>query len=332
VGVSEPRAGLRALERALAKARRRDAARCLALGASVGALVGAVVLGPLGPAAAAGCIGLGALGALARRSSFGALARRADVVGATDDAIACAWDHRQEDAPILVAQRARAVTSLVALPVGLVVPRPSPLWALAWMPLLWAVFAGSAGLQGPLRTDPDAEEGAQVASARADGPDAAAEAPERSSGGLVEPEGANAVESAPPAASRAAPSAPDAGADAGAPPPESAPPVAPSVQGAGAGQEASDTLGPSARALERSPSSQPRAAPDPLILPRGEGRAQGLPAESEAAAPFPRALLPGDDVWAAPGQAHPARWSGVVARYFAQPGTGRAQGGEHGGE
>jgi len=330
VSVAEP--GSRTLERALSEARARDASRCVAIGASLGALAGAVVHAPLGLAGVVGCIGLGALGALARRSSFGALALRADVVGATDDAIACAWDHRQEDTPILVAQRARAVRSLGALPAERVVPRPSTAWALAWTPLVWTLWMDGGAPTESRRPDPGEDDAALVARAQADGPDAAAEAPERSFGSAVDPEAQTAAESAPPPALRAAPSAADAGAEADAPPPESAPPVAPSVEGSGAGQEASDTLGPSARVLERSTPAQPRPEGERLILPRGEGRAEGLTAEAGAAAPVPRALLPGDDVWAAPGQAHPARWSAVVSRYFAQPGGGRAQGDEHVGE
>jgi hypothetical protein len=325
-------AGSRTLERALAKVRARDASRHVALGASLGALAGAVVHGSLGLVGAVGCIGLGVLGGFGRRSSFAALARRVDVVGSTDDAIACAWDHRHEDAPVLVAQRARAVTTLGALPAARVVPRLSTAWALAWTPLVWVVWIEHGAPSGSQRSDPRADEAAQVARAQADGPDAAAEAPERSFGSAVDPEASTATEPAPPPTLRAAPSAADAGAEAGAPPPASAPPVAPSVQGAGAGQEASDTLGDSARTLERVPTSRAPAQGEPLILPRGEGRAEGLSTEAGAAAAAPRALLPGDDVWAAPGQAHPARWSAVVSRYFAQPGNGRAQGDQHVGD
>lgn|GEM_PF-6951275 len=311
-------AGERELRSALSSLARRDLAVRAFVGAASGSALGcglAALVGRPGWILVSACAG--ALIGAARRSAWGELARRVDAVCDTADAVACAWDYRDADGGMALAQRARALKWVVQVPPSGVVPRPSLAWW-ASLPLgvaTWLALSGPSPqpLGGVGTTRERARESAsesnpEVQVAQTMPPSAEpSDIAQVGQGGPAPPTGALRV-----GASAPGEQPPDAGA-----PGNDTPGDLPSMARAGIGQQAAELAGERAEVLERSPASDAGGPRETLPITLGAGDGERPRREGRKAGDGPRALLPGDDAWAPPERAHPPRWRAVVARYFA---------------
>ncbi len=312
--------GERDLRAAFGPLLRRDLAARAFVGAASGGVLGCGVAGLTGwPGWIGVAASAGALIGAARRSPPSAMARRLDSACATADAVACAWDHRDEDTGMARAQRVRALSLVAQARPDVVVPRPSFAWW-ASAPLMLATWLTSQGTSAPTMVTTGPAEGTSSDGASGADPRASvaqslppvgevSDEPPSGQGGPAPPTGALRV-----GASAPGQQPPDAGASGS----EQAPGELPSMARAGVGQRAAELAGARAEVLERAPAVGPAAQGDPLALTVGVGSIQRTSPPERKPGDAPRALLPGDDAWAPPERAHSPRWRAVVARYFAR--------------
>ncbi len=120
------------LEAAVARVRRRARIACGARVLSAAAFAAALGFALAGPTGlAAGLLGL----VLLRGPGLSLLVRRLDAALGAAGAFECAWDHRDGESPMLVAQRRRALALIKAEAARVAAPSPHFAWLLP--PLLW---------------------------------------------------------------------------------------------------------------------------------------------------------------------------------------------------
>lgn len=250
--------------------------------------------------------GLFALGLGAWRPSADAAAARLDAEARLDGALVCAWDHRLQTAPVVVAQRRRAVAALAGSEPAVRAWRtPSPLWALALGLWAWPLAERS----------PAPEPG--------DGPMAQTEAPPTTPGSAL---GAPTA----PTTAMAPPTAPESHA-AGLAPPAAVPDAGPIAaedggiqagtrtgagEGDGVGTRAGDQNGGGgAPVTVASNAAEPgEALPVPWMRTAG---ALGEAAGPRAAVAVPLGTPPDDGAVIDPARPFPPRYRGAVQRWFA---------------